>query len=78
MNSFAVGDLVVLTGGGCNQPASELMAIWTIERLTNTHAAVKFDADVQITRLEGLERKRYPLTWLVLYKRGNTDEAEEF
>uniref|UniRef100_A0A832H2Z8 Uncharacterized protein n=1 Tax=Oscillatoriales cyanobacterium SpSt-402 TaxID=2282168 RepID=A0A832H2Z8_9CYAN len=73
MNSFNVGDLVVLTGEGCNQPAPELMAIWRVERLTDTYAAVKFDPDVQIAHMEGLERKRYPLDWLILYKRGHSD-----
>lgn len=34
MTNLELGDLVVLTGKGCNQPAPELMAIWTVEHLT--------------------------------------------
>lgn len=76
---FQVGDQVVLTGGGCNQPAPELMAVWTVERLTPEHAIVIFNPNIQVSRLDPLPRKRYPFNWLALYRRGSTDEeAEEF
>lgn len=77
---FQIGDLVVLTGGGCHQPKSELMAVWTVEQLTPEHAIVTLNPDVQIVELPPLPRKRYPFTWLVLYKPGDTNagEGEEF
>lgn len=77
MISFNPGDWVVLTGQGCNQPASELMAIWVVEQLTPEHAIVVFNPDIQVTRLDPLPRKRYPLSWLVLYRKGGTNAEEE-
>ncbi|NJP11773.1 MAG: hypothetical protein HC866_21790 [Leptolyngbyaceae cyanobacterium RU_5_1] len=64
-----LGDRVVLTREGTSQPAAELKAIWVVEQLSQTHAVVRFDPDIQITPLEDLGRKRYPLHWLALYRR---------
>lgn len=67
---FKVGDRVVLTRGGCNQPAFELMAIWTVKGFL--YAQVKVEIDPSIQTVQGLDRigeRRYPPDWLVLYRR---------
>lgn len=62
------GDWVVLTRGGVVRPAAELMAIWTVQSVTETQAAVVFDPAVQVVSgLAPLSPKRYPLDWLVSY-----------
>lgn len=40
-----------------------------IEQITSMHAVVTFDPAIQVAELEPLGRKRYPLDWLILYKR---------
>jgi len=46
------------------------MAIWTVSRIDEFHAVVYFQAQHQISKLTNLGHRRYPLSWLVLYKRG--------
>lgn len=67
---FKVGDLVVLTGEGCNQPARQLMAIWTVKSFAPEHRIrVYINPDMQLAEgLASLGEKVYPFSWLVSYK----------
>ena len=63
------GDLVVLTGEGCNRSANELMAIWTVKNVRDDSVMVEMQLENQtVEDLPILSVRRYPLNSLVLYK----------
>lgn len=67
------GDLVVLTGEGCNRSANELMAIWTVKNVRDDSAMVEMHPEKQtVEDLPVLSPRRYLLTWLVLYRSQDT------
>lgn len=76
---FRPGDLVLLTGLGCSRPAAELMAVWTVTEIRGDQAIVRFDPDHQtVEGLPSLGQRRFPVTWLVLYRLGNSgDDGDE-
>ncbi len=79
---FQPGDLVLLTGKGCDRPAVELMAIWTVIQLRENQVIVKFEAKQQtVEGIEDLGTRNFPVNWLVLYRQGErskVDENEDF
>jgi hypothetical protein len=76
---FRPGDLVLLTGKGCDRPAPELMAIWTVHQFRGNQAIIKFEPQHQtVEGLEELGFRNFPASWLVLYRRGDGDEEDDF
>lgn len=79
---FQPGDLVVLTGKGCDRPAPDLMALWTVVKFRGNQVIIKFEAEKQtVEGLEDLGFRNFPASWLVLYRREEgvqVDEDEEF
>ncbi len=74
---FHPGDLVLLTGGGCNRPPSELMAVWTVVAVRGSQVQIKFEPEHQT--VEGLEVKgdrTFPVSWLVLYRCVDTGDED--
>lgn len=68
-STFHPGDLVVLTGKGCDRPAVELMAIWTVVKFRGNQVIVKFEPEKQtVEGLEDLGFRNFPVSWLVLYR----------
>lgn len=75
--SFQPGDLVLLTGKGCDRPAAELMAIWTVVELQGDQVVVSFDPGKQtVEGLAELGTRRFPVTWLVLYRHEGSGDDE--
>lgn len=76
------GDLVLLTGKGCDRPVAELMAIWTVHQFRGNQVIVKFEPEKQtVEGLEDLGFRNFPASWLVLYRRvggSGEDKDEEF
>ncbi len=75
---FQPGDLVLLTGKGCDRPTVELMAIWTVIQLRENQVIVKFEAKQQtVEGIEDLGTRNFPVNWLVLYRRGERSPVDK-
>lgn len=75
---FQPGDLVLLTGKGCDRPAVELMAIWTVVQLRENQVIVKFEAKKQtVEGIEELGTRNFPVNWLVLYRRAESNRVDQ-
>jgi hypothetical protein len=77
-SQFQPGDLVVLTGKGCDRPVAELMAIWTVHRFRGNQVIIRFDPEKQTVKgLEDMGFRNFPASWLVLYQREEGDKEED-
>lgn len=79
---FIPGDLVLLTGQGCSRPPAELMVVWTVVEIRGDQVVVRVEPEKQTVQgLGDLGTRRFPVSWLVLYRRvaeSDENEDEEF
>jgi hypothetical protein len=75
---FQPGDLVLLTGKGCDRPVAETQAVWTVVKFRGNQAIIRFDPEMQVVKnLEVSGFRNFPASWLVLYRPAGVPVEDE-